>query len=150
MAAKKCVFVKDDGSQCRAIGGLSADSGLCLWHDPDRREEADAARRKGHRAIAEKAKRGRTVAAEDAPPPPESHEDVVSWLSWVTFAMATGKLDNKTGHDIAYTLRALREALTQRDVAEEVRRHKDLLAGILRGDLSPTQIEAALKGLKVS
>lgn len=39
----RCRFEKPNGQRCGARGNLSGD-GLCLWHDPERQEEARAAR----------------------------------------------------------------------------------------------------------
>src|SRR2546427_11954431 len=43
----RCRATKNDGTPCGVNWGLSAETHLCLVHDPQRRAQADAARRAG-------------------------------------------------------------------------------------------------------
>jgi hypothetical protein len=41
----QCTYIKDDGARCGQ--SIPNDKQFCLWHDPDRREEAQAIRALG-------------------------------------------------------------------------------------------------------
>lgn len=88
-----CQAVTADGKPCR--WSVAAGVQFCHHHDPARKRK----------------KKPRTGAAVPLPgPPPETVEDAVRWASWAVTAMATGKLDPRTGREIGSLLRALVEA----------------------------------------
>jgi hypothetical protein len=126
-----CTFTKDDGTRCQVSNGLS-DAGLCIWHDPERRQQVAEMRSKGARtANPKRAKHtARTVSAEDAPPAPESLEDCVRWSSWLTVAVTTGVLDARTTKEAVQAIRELRASLEKRDLEREVADLKRQLAAI--------------------
>lgn len=97
--------------------GLS-DSGLCVWHDPKRRAEAAAMRKRGGRATANRS----TVGPDDLPGgPPESFDDIVRWASWATWAVSQGLIDVRTSREVSTMLTTLRYALEKRDVETELK-----------------------------
>lgn len=113
-----CTHIKDNGERCQVPNNL--EGGLCLWHDPARRERAKELRAAGSRAAgaARRNRRIRTVSADDAPRPPETLEDAVEWLSWLGWAVTVGRLDARTVHEASYALRAFidgRKALDRTD-----------------------------------
>lgn len=125
---KSCVFVKDDGERCRTTFGLSH-AGLCFTHDPARARKRMKARRNGAKA----ANRGiRTVALEDTPGSLESLEDVARWLRWVAIALATGKVDARTGSEIVKSLKELRPTLERLATEAEVKELRAMMAEMKR------------------
>jgi hypothetical protein len=99
-----CVFIKRNGERCAA--GVRSEGDLCVWHDPERREVAMAARRAGAATTNARNSRVRTFDEDDAPGPPETIEDAVSFASRAAWGVATGKIDARTTHEIGYVLRA--------------------------------------------
>ncbi len=109
------------GARCKQRNLLSATTGMCLFHDPDRRAEATAARQRGQAA---------SSAPKLPPRPPRAPRtlgDLVSYLAWVIDATATGQLDKNTAAKITYSLNTLRGALTQRDLELQVKRLREEL-----------------------
>lgn len=90
-----CQGKTSDGQPCR--WSVKAGVQFCHHHNPDRKRK--------------RKRKPRTGAAVPLPgPPPETVEDAVRWASWAVTAMATGKLDPRTGREIGSLLRALAEA----------------------------------------
>lgn len=117
----QCEHIKPaNGERCGVQGGSvqATDAGLlCLWHDPNRKEEADRARKKGGKR---NRIRVRTVDPGETPPAPKTLEDVVRWASWATYAVATGEIDSRTAHEIGYLCNALERSLEKVNTAREV------------------------------
>lgn len=122
----QCVFVKDDGERCATGFGLS-DAGLCYAHDPERAEERQEARKKGARTVNATRKTIRTVALEDTPGELDSLEDVARWLKWTALALATGKIDARTGSEITKALKELRPTLERLATEAEVKALREQL-----------------------
>ena len=97
----ECTALKADGTRCRQGSSLNND-GLCLFHDPARKREAQAARKRGAKASAKAkmAQRIKTVDACEAPPKPETIADCVAYASWALGAVTTGAIDSRTAHEI--------------------------------------------------
>jgi len=69
----------------------------------------------------------RTVQEEEAPGPPETAADATRLASWVSWAVLTGKIDPKTAHTAAYSIRSFLAAL---DKSETAARITELLAQV--------------------
>ncbi len=107
----QCQAIKGDGKRCRQVSTLN-EEGLCIWHDPTRKRQAQAARKRGQKASTKKRMDGkiRTVDASEAPPAPESIEDCAKWASWAVHAVAVGSIDARTGDTVGKLLNALQRA----------------------------------------
>ena len=118
---------KDDGGPCRQA--VPAGATACFWHDPKKQEAARAARRRGADTTnGKRPPKFRTVTPEAAPPPPQTIEDATMWASWAVWAVATGTIDGKTGHEIGYVLRAFLDGRKHLDSVDA--RVKELAAKI--------------------
>src|SRR6266536_941870 len=130
---RRCTFVRSDGSRCRGAFGLR--DGRCVVHDPDRREQAQAARQAGGAATAlvatQRSGKYRVATPEQLPTrrPPKSVDDVVRWSSWAAWAVTTGLIDPGTSRELNRSLGTLKEALSKRDL---LRRIRDLEAKLKR------------------
>lgn len=115
----RCEYVKDDGERCRLDSGLEMYEGelRCLWHDPNRREKAMAARRRGGKA-SRSGGGSKTVNPYDAPQPPQSLKDAVEWASWVTWAVTVGELDVQVSYAAMNALRTFIKASEKVDTAD--------------------------------
>jgi hypothetical protein len=128
---ERCRHIKDNGERCGTVFGLSEDTHLCFQHDPDRIQERYRAKSRGGKTAAvNRSRSGRKpVVDEEAPSPPKTLQDAVEWASWTTWAVATGRIDGKTAHDIGYMLRAFMSGQRDLDrVDERVRELKKELA----------------------
>jgi hypothetical protein len=118
--ARSCTAVKADGTQCRIKNNLSA-TGLCLAHDPARRDEAQAARRKGA-ATRHNDRRGtniRTVLPQDIPHggEPKTLDQVADIAAWAIRAVATGQMDARTGREVGNLCQAFTGVVKARDLS---------------------------------
>lgn len=106
---------------------LDPDTKLCIWHDPQRRDEARRRQVAGGKATAAKSKRGgrpgsetRVVELADTPgAAPETLEDATRWASWAVVAVATGKIDRATGREVGGLLRAFMDGRKNLDRVDE-------------------------------
>lgn len=132
----RCQAIKPSGDRCKVEWNLSED-GLCYFHDPLRAVERAGAQKKGQRRSASSRRSGRpvTVSPEEAPPPPETVEDAVIWASWAVHAVATGRIDAKTSHEIAYGLNALQRALEKTRLNDEIQDLKQQVSLLLKRGL---------------
>lgn len=135
-----CGHPTKSGEPCPTPIALCSKCGRCLSHceygegcDYDEAEVRDA-RRRGAKAKAEKARdsKTRTVLPEEAPAPPETLEDAVTWTSWATWAVATGTIDARTAHEIGYLTRALQRGLEKLEMDERVQELEEQLAELKR------------------
>ena len=112
-----CGALTLEGGTCRQIVGLDVESGLCVFHDPARSEEATAARHRGAAAT-----HAREPEPTDVPPPPDPKvlADVIGWHSWITGALSRGQIGKSVATGLAYNLQQLRAALVSRDLEREV------------------------------
>lgn len=119
---EQCEAIKSSGERCQSAYNLSPE-GLCFWHDPNRRAEAQAARRNGGR---KSGGHNRTpdqpVAPSDAPAPPKTFEDAALLIAWTIHAVATGGIDPKRAARISSLtnvfLRATEKANQQGEIEE--------------------------------
>ena len=111
-----CGALTASGSPCRVTTNLRA--GLCVFHDPQRVEEARAMRAKGGRA--NRKRTIKTVGTTELPPLPATPEDVKVWAAWTAHAVASGQIDARTAREISYALGQLRFAIKDADLAREL------------------------------
>lgn len=134
----RCRHVKEDGERCGMVRNIDPSTGFCVWHDPARKQEAANMRRKGGKESGARAKARkpavRVVNADECPPPPTTLEEATHWLSWLSWAVTTGKIDGRTAHESAYALRAFVDG----------RKHVD------RTDERVKALEAKLKEVKAA
>jgi hypothetical protein len=125
-ARRTCSGTKSNGEPCQSTLGLSPD-GLCLNHDPARRDQVQANRAAGGRARGE-ASRARRAAREalppsalaDAPAMVETLDDAAKALAWIAHAIITKKIDARTGHEASYALNGFKAAAEKRDLEREI------------------------------
>lgn len=136
MASETCRHIKDDGERC-GMANFDPATGLCVWHDPARKEQAAKMRHRGGKESGARVKARkpavRVVSPEDAPKPPETLEDALAWASWAVWAVTTGTIDARTGHEVGYILRGFMDGKKHLDRTDE--RVKELEATLkkLRG-----------------
>jgi hypothetical protein len=119
---------------------LSPD-GLCLVHDPNRAEQARAARKAGGKnsKIAQRLRKVEGVA-DEVPALPKSLDDAVKYFAWITDAIARGKIDARSGHEMAYALNGFKAAAEKRDLEREIKALRARLEAINGKDASVTSI----------
>lgn len=120
----QCTHIRADSTQCGSK--IVGTSGMCIAHDPARRSEFIARSKRG--ALTTAFSRMRAVADDDAPAPPKTLDDIVSWTSWLTRAVATGKIDHRVAREVTNALNSLRGSLEKRDVLTEIDRLRDQVA----------------------
>jgi hypothetical protein len=113
----KCSHVAD-GRQCGVTVARSG-SGLCLWHDPKRSEQAKAARSRGAGTANAKRSPVRVIDPSDTPGPLDTVEDASRWASWIVVAVATGLVDSRTAHEMSFSLRLFCDARKTADRTDE-------------------------------
>ncbi len=136
MAAERCRAITDAGEPCDVTAQLSAE-GYCLWHDPQRRPQAQRARAKGGTtSTALRGRQPKTVQPDELPGgPPESLDDVVRWAAWTAHSVGCGKIDARTAREISYALQTLRFGLAeQREVKRRLERLEQVAKTITAKD----------------
>jgi hypothetical protein len=98
---------KVNGDPCPTSFGLNPDSGLCYMHDPERAEEAQAARSRGGKATAGRMKRGPV----EPPAALVEMQDAVAWASWTADAVARGQIDTRTAREISTAIKEFRASV---------------------------------------
>ncbi|CAN5872334.1 hypothetical protein BH11GEM2_BH11GEM2_06720 [soil metagenome] len=128
-----CNGLKNNGEPCGSTLGLSP-AGRCLNHDPERQEAARQVRIAGGIA-AGKSKRERRAAAgakgvfpDDVPAVPKTLDDATKYYAWIVNAVATGRLDARSGHECSFALHGFRAAAEKRDLEREIKKLRDELA----------------------
>lgn len=143
MSGERCGHPTKGGDPCPTPIALCSSCGRCRSHcrydeacDYDA-EDVRASRAKGAKRKAEKARDDgmRTVMPDDAPPPPESLDDAVLWASWAIAAVATGRIDGRTAHEVGYLLRAYMKGLDKAELGERVEELESKLAELRRQDM---------------
>lgn len=119
--------VREDGEPCGVVVGLGPD-GMCIFHSPDRAEEARLMRVAGaHAATAAKL---RSRAEREAtwpdglPPPPKTIDDAKRYAAWAVDAVAKGPgaggIDGRTAREIAGLLREFRSSAEKAELSNRV------------------------------
>lgn len=124
---QQCQGVKNDGTPCKSMMGLSS-GGLCMNHDPARREAMRAIRVEGGRASGAKKRAARAdreakpQGAAVAPPPlPKTSDDAVRYFAWAVDEMANGRMDADQGRTIGYLLTGFRSTVEKRDIEQRLK-----------------------------
>lgn len=132
----RCQQVKDNGDRCGSTTNLNPENGLCLWHDPEREEQRRAVQAQGGKSTAKKKGGRHVVETGEAPPPPETMSDCAEWAAWAAHAVATGKLDPRTGGEVSKLLNSFRSALEKAESREELAELREKIeAATKRGNL---------------
>ena len=129
MSAEHCRGIKPDGSPCDVLAQLSPE-GYCLWHDPQRAHEAQAARARGSETANERrrAKKIRAASADQLPDRPlDDLDGVVLWLVWLAKMTVTGLIDTGTSRETGRILGTLKTALEVRDYRRRLRELQKLV-----------------------
>lgn len=112
---KLCTAKKSDGSPC--MGYRGENSVFCFFHDPDRKEEAQAVRvRSGLETKPTLGKRAKGIE------PPKSTEDWARFLGVIANRLVVGEITNKTAEAVANIARAAKqfvEKLESREVVHD-------------------------------
>lgn len=108
------------GKSCGVTLNLSDINGLCLQHDPLRRDELYAVRVAGSKARARKIQQEKAALPENVPPKPRTLKDAIQWASWATHSVAVGAIDVRVAHEIAVLVREFRMALEKRALEETI------------------------------
>jgi hypothetical protein len=112
-----CSFVRPNGNQCRA--NVAAEGALCLFHDQARLRQAQEARSKGAASTNSRKAVVRVADPEQLPGSLETLEDAARWSAWIVNAAATGLIDARTSHELAYSLRCFIDARKSLDRTDE-------------------------------
>lgn len=116
-----------DGEPCRSTLGLGT-TGLCLQHDPERANEAHLLRSTGGLAARDAKIKAKAALPDGVPKAPKTLEDAVQWSSWAMYAVATGEIDARTGHEVGYLVNAFKAAVEKRDLLQEIEKLRAELA----------------------
>ncbi len=108
------------GKACGVTLNLSEINGLCIQHDPLRKDELYAIRVAGSKARARKIQQEKAALPEDVPPKPRTLKDAIQWASWATHSVAVGAIDVRVAHEVAVLVREFRMALEKRALEEQV------------------------------
>ncbi len=117
---RTCGAAKVDGTPCRSYLNLSPATGMCLMHDPERAEERQRVTASGGRATGVAKRARKTADPEDVPSAPKTLQDAVTWSSWAMHAVACGRIDARTGHEIGYLVNAFKAAVEKRDLERQI------------------------------
>ena len=105
---------------------LSATTGLCLHHDPERVDEARALYKTGSAAAARATHLRRIERLTTAPAnlprdEPDTLGRLARWHRWVVRAVATGEIDARTAREITGSLKELRPVLLSLNLERRVK-----------------------------
>jgi len=118
---------KADGTPCGA--NLALGALLCVHHDPAQADEMKWRRAKGNVSRSRLATTEKLAAIHGVPGVPQNLEDATTFAAWAVHQVASGVLDSRTGHEIAFILNSFRGALEKRDLLREIEQlRRDLAA----------------------
>jgi hypothetical protein len=89
-----CKGITRTGDPCRRTYGISED-GFCAIHNSESANESPAKTNKSQVILPD---------LKDIPAPMKSAEDVPKWASWLAYAILTGQVDPKTGHEVSIAI----------------------------------------------
>ena len=130
-AERQCPAITRGGTRCQQRAYLNPETHLCLWHDPTRADEAQAARRRGRETSAKEAaeREARMIDAADPPPMLELTLDGVSkQLGWIAQQTLVGSMQPRIARAATYALSQARHALTQADLEVQLKAARAELA----------------------
>lgn len=116
------------GTPCRTVMNLSADSGLCVQHDPARAVARAAMQAAGGVAAKEAKVRAKAADPSIVPPVPKNLDDATKYFAWLVDAGATGKMDARSVHECSFALKGFQSALEKRDLLREITKLRAELA----------------------
>ena len=76
--------------------------------------------RAGQRASTAAKRKAKAAEPEGVPPAPKTLADAVRWSSWAMHAVATGRLDARSGHEIGYLVNAFMSSVDRRTLQRRV------------------------------
>ena len=103
------------GEPCAAFRRLSEDTGLCMHHDPARKDECDEIQRlaaEGYR---------RHLTLEPLSFAPDTLEHLAQWHQWAVKAVAAGNMASRTADSVCRHLKELRPVLLNLNRERRVR-----------------------------
>ncbi len=131
MTDNRCRGFRKDGQPCASTLGLSP-AGYCLNHDVERVEAAREVHAAGGRATGAAKRAARVTLPPDVPPVPKTLDDAVRYFAWLTNAIVTGRLDARSGHEAAFSLKGFQSAAEKRDLQREIQKLRAELAAARR------------------
>ncbi len=125
----RCKALAKNGKRCKAPSRLvDPEVGLCLSHDPERRQQLSDAAQRGGRS---RARRLRNPGLEDEELPPlDCPHAAAAWLEIVGRAVATGRLSNRDADAVTRAVKEWLRAHEAGDVADQVNTLKAQLVEI--------------------
>jgi len=129
-----CKFIRADGTGCRVSFGLR--DGLCLVHDPARKDAARAAAAAGADAVnaARRAGKYRTLDPQQlGGRPARTRREIEQNIATMAFAGATGTVDPNTLREFVKACVAHLKLIDGRTVAKDVRALKRQVKALKRG-----------------
>jgi hypothetical protein len=140
--ARRCTATRLDGEPCKAQALPGGDR--CLFHDPQRREQVDLARRAGGIS----SRRGPTTLPPDtADLPLATVADVSAALAQTINLVRRGQLDAKTANSAGYLLNVLLRALEGDALERQIEEMRQEMEALHRHDQGiPSPRVAAVAG----
>jgi len=120
------------GAPCRTTMNLSATTGRCVQHDPERAAERAAMQSAGGTAAKVAKVRAKAADPSTVPNAPQTIEDAERFASWLTHAVCVGGIDARTAHEAAVCLREFRGAAEKRIMEREIKALRAELAAAKR------------------
>jgi hypothetical protein len=114
----RCKSLNAAGEPC-ASPFVDPETGFCQAHEAGGLERLRERSAKGGKVIKGRKSRRMVVDPSECPEPPETLEDAARWLSWLPWAVATGKIDARTAHEAAYALRGFLDSRKAIDRTDE-------------------------------
>ncbi len=121
------------GSPCRCRLNLSPASGLCVQHDPERVEAAQALRVAGGAASGKRAQAEKAALPEGMPGTPKTLDDAARLAAWISNAILTQQIDARTGEAATKAVRQFQLCEKERGLERKVKDLEAKLKTALRG-----------------
>lgn len=111
-----------DGTPCRGFLNLSPTNGLCVQHDPERREMVEAMRSTGGRSAREtRAEALRANAIAHFPRPPRTLEDAARMSAWTSWAALTGEIPAQAADANTRALKVFTDSMNKAELSRRIR-----------------------------
>jgi hypothetical protein len=119
----QCCYIKPDRSKCEA--NAVRESFYCFFHDPDLKQEREAARKKGGKERSRKA----AVLPSDTPDRPlATAADITALLTATINQVLRGQLDTRISNSVSVLVDSLVRAQRQEQVERRLERLESILA----------------------
>ena len=135
MTDDRCTFIKPRGEQCRVNFGLSED-GLCWHHSPANAEKRRKAHRRGGKNAAQAKSKQRFLLDSEAPPAPETIEDLKTWSFFLVWAIATGRIDPRTADSVTRAIKVAMDASEGSELRERLTELEAMIAQVKRSGIT--------------